>query len=87
MTSARSTICSGEACAGGTCRVVWLRKTSRMQYSSNPNGAHGTMRPLTFMISQRHRFLFGVPLTFGVPGHLSIAANRYRSASISPRSR
>src|ERR1700722_5733145 len=42
MTSARSTTCSGEDCAGGTCHVIWLRKTSRMQHSSNSNGVHGT---------------------------------------------
>src|SRR5882724_6381497 len=58
MTSARSTICSGEACAGGTCRVIWLRKTSRMEHSSNFNGAHGTCAPLTFMISQRLGYSF-----------------------------
>jgi DNA-binding transcriptional LysR family regulator len=28
-----------EACAGATRRVIWLRKTSRMEHSSNSSGA------------------------------------------------
>lgn len=34
-----------EAYAGGTCRIMWLRRISRMEHLSNSNGAHGTCAP------------------------------------------